>query len=496
MGDTWAARIEIWNQMIRAGRGGEITRELVKIPRVKIPLDQLAKIANVCWRVGQPGIGLRLLFPELRRQAHRRLDVPPEALAEYASCLQAIGATGEAKMLLNATQSNVPRAKFYLALLLLKEWDYAGALSLLENYLAQIPSDYHATVVRVNLAATYVMNRQFDKADETLAALRPELEKSGHKLLLGNCYEIESQIHYESGRHAQALRCLEKSEAHLGQSNNVSWIFCKKWQFLNRILVASRPPDDPELVCELAELRTRAAKMASWETIRDLDLHWALFARDQNLLNRVFFGTPITRYRERLEKRAADAGLTLPETANFTSGAVSPLATYDLRAEEFMRGEDSTFLLKKLLLILASDFYAPFRTGQVYSQLFENEYYNIETSQVRISQLVHRLRRWLGKENWRAQVGHEEQGYRLVFQPGSRVIMDRHLPGDTLHDKTSVNLALVKREFGTKEFSAARLSKHLRCSKRSANRILHELHAGALIERLGSGPATRFKIAG
>jgi len=497
MSKTWASQIETWNQAVRAGQGASITRELAKIPRGKIPIELLAKVANICWRISQPSIGLRLLFPELRRQAHRHQDVPPDALVEYAGCLLEVGALGEAKTILKGAYGKTPRANFYLALLLFKEWDYAGALPLLEAYLAQIPGDYHALVVRVNLAAAYVMNRDFAKATATLKSLREELQRQGHKLLLGNTHEIESQIFFERGDHEGALACLAKSEALLSETRNMGWLYCKKWQFLNKLAqnaTASRAKS--RLVAELKELRERARGMASWETLRDLDLHWALHEKDAALLERVYFGTPAQEYRNRVLRLSEARGLTIGESARFhVKGESGGDVLYDLRPQEFIRDGDGTFLIKKLLLILASDFYAPFRVGQLFSHLFEGEYFDVDSSPDRVFQLIRRLRVWMKEEQWRATVEGEARGYRLVFQSGSGFQMDRRLPAEILRDKSTAHLAVLKREFGDRVFTASELCDALRVSRRSANRMLRELKEGERVECLGSGPSTRFKIA-
>lgn len=491
------SQIETWNQMVRAGQGAQVARELALIPRNKIPTPLLAKVVNLCWRINMPTLGLRLLFPELRRQAHRRQPPPPDALAEYAGCLLEIGALGEARTILKETRGQAARANFYLALLAFKEWDYQGAQPLLESYLNQIPDDYHALVVRVNLLACYVINRNHDKALLMLGELRPRLEKANHHLLLGNTFEIESQLYYQQNDHSRALLCLEKSESFLSGAKNMGWLYCKKWQFLNHLKTSDRASRAKDVENERKALTDLASRMASWETVRDLDLHWALHTQDAPLLHRVYFGSPVSRYRERVKDLASKVGITVPPNAVFKgSGRQSSgkIQMHDLRPQEFLTESDGSFLVKKLLLILASDFYAPFRVGQVFSQLFPDEFYDVETSPDRVFQLVRRSRNWLGENRWHAEIAGDSNGYQLQFHKNVEFKIDEQLPTETLKDKSKANLSLLEHEFGARFFTAGELCHLLKCSKRSANRVLKDLQEQSQIERIGKGPATQFRI--
>lgn len=492
---SWISRIDTWNEMVRAGNGQAVAREMKSIPRGEIPADQLARIANLAWRINRPRIGLRLLFPELRRQGNLRAATHPEAFTEYAACLVEVGALSEAAQILREVETAHPRAKFYHALLLFKRWEYEEACPLLEDYLREIPADYHQIVVRVNLAAADVVSRRWDRATELLAGLESELKAKGHSLLLGNCYEIWSQIHFHRGDHAQALSLVERSESLLAQTRNMGWLYARKWRYLNR-RYQRRQERDPgaALRDEGREVRRLAESMGSWETLRELDVHESLLDGDARLFNRVYFGSPLPAYRERLRETLKDFGAPFAVEERFllNPSAQNPTSLAALLAS---REDDApTFLEKKLLATLLSDFYAPFRTGQIFSRLFEGDFYDLETSPDRIFQVVRRLRTWLANHWGSSKLLYEPRGYSLVLDPTLELCLEREIIEQSRFEKTDLDESRVRSLFGRESFSARELQRRMGGSVRSANRLIKGLLEKGDLAPEGRGRYVRFKL--
>lgn len=474
--------------MIKAGLGDKVAHEMTQSPKSVFPTESLSKLANIAWRINRPTYGLKLLFPEIRRRESLKEQPDPEMLTEYAGCLLEIGALSEAKMILRKFDGLFPRSRFYLALLLFKEWDYAGAIPVLQRYLEEIPEDYHQMVVRVNLAAADVINGRWDESRKLLHDLIPRLERERHHLLLGNCYEIESQTYFQTGEHQQALKILEQSERLLAETKNMGWLYCKKWQFLNRLSLAGRMT--AELAAESEALRKTAQQMSSWETLRELDLYISKFNHNERLANHVYFGSPQTIYRERVRQMIGSVPLK-PTYAWVPSPSESSPILYDL--QHVLSDSSQSFLVKKLLLTLASDYYAGFRSGHLFSQIFEGEFYNPETSPDRVFQLVRRLRRWMKEMNWNCKVMCPRDGYRLHFHDGSGIIAHREWLETSLSEKTNVLELNLRRSLGDREFSSKDVSSLLSCSTRSANRVLRNLRAKGRVLSFGRGRFTRFK---
>jgi hypothetical protein len=511
---SWASQIETWNDLIKRGEGNQVGRELRRIPRDEIPIEQLAKIANISWRINQSSIGLRLLFPRLRTQGNLKIVNALDAFTEYAGCLLEVGALSEARQVLRDLRGRTPRSKFYSALLMFKEWDYLSAVPLLEDYLREIPADYHQLVVRVNLASTYVNIHDRSRAIPFLRALQTELEAKGHWLLLGNSYEIESQIYFERREHHQALECLTKSEKYLGQARNMGWIYCKKWQFINRLyqtrtaaLEVARTTSvggaPHALYSEWATLRTDALSMGSWETLRELDLHWAICTENQELLNHVYYGSPIKSYREKIHALIKREAPNLEILASFDwlrvrqTGVKSRLANFRDLIMDFkssVQGNNQSILLKRLLYILCSDFYAPFRIGQLFSILFEGEFYDLETSPDRVFQLIKRLRAWISEREIGCEIIWGRRGYAIQFSKNHGIVLERDIAEQGLPNKTNIHYLFLHDRFGGDPFSSSAVGDQMNCSTRTANRVLNELISEGRVVSMGRGRFTRFKI--
>lgn len=500
MNKSWSSQIETWNLQVRAGEGHSVGRALSHIPRGEIPIEHLAKIANLAWRINRPSLGIRLLYPELRRHNGLKVNAHPDAFAEYAACLIEIGALSEAKRTLSTIPGNTSRSKFYSALLLFKEWDYEGAAKLLEDYLPSLPSDYHQLVCRVNLASAYVNIKEFAKAQACLRELRAELTTRQHWLLFGNCCEIESQIHFHQQNHTEALTWLAQSEKALAGSRNMGWLYTKKWQLINSLYQFDQNVRD-HMLSDFMELKETARRMHSWETLRELDLHWALRTHDEPLANHVFFGSPLRRYRENILAIAAGdetpgSQLQIHEGYLWAPNPENSPTVNIVDAGHFVMdfaNRPNSFLLKKLFITLLSDFYAPFRVGQLFSALFPNEYFDCDSSPDRVFQIVRRLRLSLKNESPGIDIQSINEGYSLLLGPGQGVQITKTMVTERVESKFEVFDLFIKEHFATAEFSASDLSQRLGCSTRSANRILSKLSDRGDVSVAGRGKWTRYK---
>ena len=512
MESSWKSQIEAWDTRVKAGDGHAVAREIALVPRGKMPVEMLSQVANIAWRVNRPDVGLRLLYSELRRQNNLKIMTHPRAFTEYAACLLEVGAIAEAKRILIKLQDSAPRSKFYYALLLFKEWDYKTASHLLEKYVSEIPNDYHQIVARVNLSSAYVNTQQWEKAHLLLKDLQAELASKEHWLLLGNCLEIESQIHFELQNFEEALNCLKKSEIHLSKTKNMGWLYCKKWQFLNRLYqsksgIKTQAMDMSstqfrDFECEILELRKLAIQMRSWETLRELDLHWALQTGDSQLITHVYFGSPEPRYRQKISQMtSAKPNMIVADTCVWLAQNGRGIAEdspdlIDISRTVLSGKENSqSYLMKKLLLTLVSDFYAPFRVGQLFSALFENDFYDTETSPDRIFQIVRRLRAWLMQNHPGCEVVSSAKAYRLRFAASCGVKLSREIVEAAVKNKSNVHYLFLREHFHHATFSSVDLSARLRCSTRTANRVLKELKCQGKVLSEGRGRFTRFKLA-
>ena len=491
---------------MRAGKGDTVSAQMARVPVARIPREHIAPFANLAWRANRPSLGLRATFPEIRRQYALGKSPRWDILTEHAACLVEIGAVAEAKRTLRSILDESDRAKFVLALLHFKEWDYASAIPLLESYLKGLPDDYHRLVTQVNLAAAYVVRQKLDEAAALLEETTQACERRGHHLLMGNCFEIRAQTRFFRGDHAGAERLLAQSEAKLAETKNMGWLYCKKWQLINGVF-SRRKEGGPLASAEAAQSRWiqgQGRTMRSWETLREVDLFMALRFEDEELLNKVYFGSPFAKYRERIGElmQTYAPALAIRESVvrDSESRAGKPSDPIDLEAllvHAPHRGDGAdlqSLLPKRLLLALSLDAYAPARTGQIFSELFGEDHFNPRSSPEKIFQLVKRLRQWLADAEPSLTVERDEAGYRLRVAPSRSLMLRRGLLEKTYGQRADFYLIRIREEFPSKDFSSAELGGALSLSKRSTNRILKDLEDSRRVIRIGRGPSTRFKL--
>ena len=239
--------------------------------------------------------------------------------------------------------------------------------------------------------------------------------------------------------------------------------------------------------------------MGSWETVRELDLNWALIFAQSDLIARVYFGSPLPRYRNRILDLANERGLTLEAHQSFVLENPDGRAPAKLVTIEQLvfsgRNPLHSMLPKSLLLALVSDFYAPFRTGHLASILFPEDSYNPDTSPDKVFQLIRRLRTYL-KPHIDAQVEATPDGYRLALAPGQGLYLPREWVELGDFTKGKIVPVVIRKHFAEAPFKTNELARVLDISARTTNRVLKDLAETGEVEQIGVGKASRFKLAG
>ncbi len=76
----------------------------------------------------------------------------------------------------------------------------------------------------------------------------------------------------------------------------------------------------------------------------------------------------------------------------------------------------------ELLEVLSRDFYKPQKITSLFSELFQNEYFDVNTSSDRVHQIIRRSRRWLSAEKLPFQI-HSHQGNFKLELNGGRILV-------------------------------------------------------------------------
>ena len=485
---------------IRTGQIAKARASLEKIGSGQVPRDLAAKLAELCRRAGLFTQSIRTLGKIVRPE--RALDKPatPRELAEYGFALVKIGAVEEGKEILSQVDTaKEPIAAYYLALSLFPDWNYGLAVPRLEKYVADSdPDAYYTLVAQVNLASAYLQVGDTKKAAALLEEGLKTSERNGHRLLNANFLELSAQLSLKNEKFDRAIDLLQQSSTILSASGLFDELFVRKWLCL---VEAYRAPGSASTIAALHQMRTQAAELGHWETLRDLDYHAAYIQQDAALFHHLFHGTPQKAYREHLKNVFTQ--LPAPPTEYdwvLKAGDGAPcLDVQQATLDGALTGLKTGQLLHKLLVELTGDFYRPARIPTLATKLFEGQYYDPNTTPNRLHQIVVRLRRWLESAEIGLEVEEIGGSYRLkAANPLILKVSSGEAAALPKIDTTSrKKLLALQQSIGAKEFSIKDVSDSLECSPSTALRVVNAGLNGGLLDRTNQEkpPLYRFKPA-
>lgn len=324
-----------------------------------------------------------------------------------------------------------------------------------------------------------------------LVELREHTLTGGHDLLYGNCLELSSQSAMFQRDFSRAAEFLEKGLCVFGEKKNIYEFFVRKDQAFLRLL--NEGPNAAALD-ELAGIRREAETLGHWESIRDCDFYRAVAEQDDRLLNHVWYGTPFASYREKMvEMYGSPVQISRSHVWRSDEQEERPNRVFDMRlakegnVAELKPGQ----LVHRLFAILNSDYYRPFRMGEIYSKLFPNDYFCPFSSPDRIYQLVKRLRQWLAKSGIPIQVVEKDGDYALASEEPYGIKVYKEKVGKP---SQLVVFLRLKQEWGERLFSARELSEFAEFSHSKANTLIAWAVDHGFLEKVGSGPRIKYRL--
>jgi tetratricopeptide (TPR) repeat protein len=364
--------------------------------------------------------GLRLLHPVIR--SNHLLDNPavPAEICEYAVLLSRNGSVPEALALLNSVDVMVaPEAMLYKGFCHVLNWNYQQAAVEFENFLKSQPDIYTKLIARVNLIAAFVANSQLEAAENLLAETLSMAQEQQALRLIGNCFELRAQIAFFRRDFSKARMDLERSLEVFAQSGSYDQLLIQKWQ-------ASMEALETGTLEPLSRFSEEATKRKHWESVRDTDFYRLKIRFDQRAFDHLIFGTPSRFYCQRVQKELSqnpsDFYLFGSET-----GLVFDLKTGQLSGSDEISGTK----IHQTFSALLRDFYAPSNVGQLFAEIYPDDYFDVESSPDRIRQILRRARRWMEANAIPAEISENNGGYRLVLKgefgiriPSERVAVD------------------------------------------------------------------------
>ncbi|MBX3016443.1 MAG: hypothetical protein KF767_01035 [Bdellovibrionaceae bacterium] len=483
----WSTELEELDAQIKGGRIADVQNALRDIEAPTVPEVLRHRFANLCRRVGLAPLGLRILSENVLLDGELRRDALAQDLIEYGVGLQRVGAVREAMGILGGIDAKAyPEADLYLAFGAIVSWDYDAALGWIDSFLARTeenPGDpYRRLVARLNRLECLLITGQHDHLEASATALEAELRAQGHTLLLGNAYEIQAQSRVAKGQFNEALESLASARELIPESNSADSLFISKWQAIAR----ARRDHSIE---NIQEARSEALQLGHWETLRDLDSQALRIAPTQELACWVYFGTPFASYRRNLERNLQ---WTPPAETWVTTDVIMsrPAAEgLDIVLEDI--GDGRAGLAHRLILLLASDYYRPFRGGEIFARIFADERFNPQTSMNRVHQQIGEARQLITELKWPFRIDEDGGRYSLRWTaPGRLWVRNQELNLDA----DAVQVAFLRKHFEGRDFATAEAATVMAKSASSARSWLSRAVEKNLLGRYGSGASIRYNF--
>lgn len=485
----WKERLDAAENEIRQGKQAQARAQLEKLYQAKVPIRFQVRFSELARRCEVPTLGLRLLFPAVRADA-RVATGTAEQKTEYAACLTRIGAVEEAIFTLTPLASECPAANLYLAFAHINRWEYEQAVSYLERYLTTPDlAEYAKAVGRFNLAASLTA---LDRSQESLHLLEPLIADAAEKkltLLQSACLELRAQNYIAEEKWNEASQTLQQAALLLGGADSREAFFIRKWQGFVHWL---KTPVSAASHAELEKIREEARRRAHWETIRQTDYYELRKTREPALLAKLYYGTRFASFREKLLALAGGENILspfeFPEHHEATQVVELVTAQVVGKPEQFL---NPTKLPYKLFQVLTSDWYRPFRLPTLFGMVYPKEFFHPTSSKLRVHFHIQQLRLALKRHRVRLTVEQTREEYQIKITDGVRLRVEH----GALERGLSPQWERLFVAFGTRDFQTREARKVLKCSERTAQRLLGEGCRLGICVAKGAGPARVYQLA-
>ncbi len=482
---TLFAEIE---KLIRDGDSARARLCLSHLRKNKLNSNERYQAARFARRLDDPKLGLLLLRPIVELSQRQKVACAPDIQIEYAVCLIKQGISSQGVRLLQTVDpERHPHVLLYRSFAHFSNWEYAAAVPLMERYIKSPQlTDYERIIGTVNWIAALVGARNMDEADRQIRILVPKLQERNLSLLLGNTYELWTQVAIFRRQIEPAAKMLDLAARTLSLSQSRYRFFIEKWKIY---LSGLQNGPSSDLLTRFQELSHGAAAIGDFETIRECDLLQGEIFKDLELIRKVYFGTPYSGYRNRIKAlQIVNFDETDTHLWQFKQGSQTEVKTLDLYAMKW--GEDSlpTKRLKnteRLLQLLTTDFYRPFAWTRIYNNLFPEEIFDPVLDPHRIYELIRRANGWLKESGLPFDVSNDPFGYRISASQTCAILLK-----SDLGDRASSFEDLVRRSAGGASFKAREAQQWSQLPLTTVIRRLNSAVVSGRCEKKGKGKNT------
>ncbi len=456
----------------------------------KIPRSLVFRYANLLKRMGGVYYAIRLLNPIIRNTT----KVPSNLeVIEYASCLTKLNLSDESMDLLNSIQDESPEIHFERAAAYMSKWDYSSAREHLEKFLScKGNSEYRICVGELNLGASYIYTNEAAKAVKVLMQVLERAQKNQFTLLCGNALELLGQSSILQKDFKTAEKFLNDASTYMGTSNPRYILYVEKVKAMSELFTGNTSPD---LLKSLVNLRSKAASLKNWNTLRDIELFTAIATNDTTKIQDLYYGVPYPEYRKRILLfwgRPFELNQTYDKkigpNQNDSRKIFDVTMGIDLHSKNQLTVGKT---LHRLVQCLTSDFYAPFSTTKIFSVVFKGAFFNPDTSPQQVYEAIKRLNHWFESHEIDLKVIRGKGGYRLRSEKGYVL----RIQGTTkIFTRPDEFLTKLLSSGLTKDFSLKMVVSNLNIPKRSAVRRLTEATDQGFLERYGKGRGVKYSV--
>jgi len=349
-----------------------------------LPPEKHLDLARLCRRSGLIGLGLKILSSSRETASSSSINT------EFALLLHQIGCTMEALEILNYVDADIaPEAHVAKARCHLDQYDFIKALPELRAYLEKAPSRYMTLIMRLNLAACLIQIEQFEAAIDHLNFLSEIGVQNDYPLIYAKILVLRAQIQIGQDRLDEARTILHAAERVLKNSSPAESLLIEKW---NAVIDGKKSQNPTSLL----EFSKKAMTWGDYEMARTADFEILKMHFNEELFNRLYFGTPFMALRNKIEELNGHKLSTRELSIGSRKAPTLDLrTTVERLANKSQKSAPPDVVLKALF----SDLYAPLSLGRFFSELFPGERFQIESSPQKINQALTRAKKWLSERH-------------------------------------------------------------------------------------------------
>lgn len=489
----WSEKLQEIEALVVAGKHVEARQSLSLIKPKTIPREWAAPYSQLALRFRDSLQALKILHPIIRPENTFNAPASAQETVAYAYALTNLGAVDESlEMLTKVNAEDEPEVLFQKSIALFKKWNYEDAAPFLVEFIQSDKITYYRRLVgKINLAAALVCLEKWEAAQALLIEIEQICKANKYNFLLGNCYELQAQVHLFSQRYDLAFVCIRQSLNFLENENGIYSLLARKWEAIGLCLSS---PNESSLN-KLREIRLQAKSLSHWETMRECDLFEAKFTNNAELFQKVIMGTPSESYRQRARKLF---GSTLRAVGHYEfsiSGALSD-EVIEKHFDPYKKNSQGFGLYERPYLLylfeaLTQDFYKPSHLGLLFRSLYPEEKFNPYTSPARVLRLLKNLDKWFLKAKVPLRVKFKSSEFQIISQQSISVIVRRGIE----KSPEDAHLFVLKQKFGDKPFSSGLVASSLGISKTTALKLLKQASKNGKLKFFAQGRESRYQFS-